>query len=114
MLTWSDVVEMGSALPGVEESTSYGTPALKVSGKLLARYRTDADGSVMVDCELDEKDALVASDDPSFYTEHHYDGYGAILVDLATVEPGQLSELLTEAWRRKASARLRKQAGPDR
>jgi hypothetical protein len=109
VLTWTDVVEMASSLPGVEESTSYRTPALKVGGKLIARHRTDADSSVMVRCELDEKEALVASDDPSFFTEPHYDGYAAILVHLETVDPAQLAELLNQAWWRQAPAKLRRQ-----
>ncbi len=109
VLTWADVVEMASSLPGVEESTSYGTPALKVAKKLIARHRTDADSSVMLRCDLDEKEALVASADPSFFTEPHYDGYGAILVHLETVDRAQLAELLNQAWWRQAPARLRKQ-----
>jgi hypothetical protein len=108
-MTWPEVVEMASALPGVEVSTSYGTPSLKVAKKLLARYRTDADSSVMLHCDLDEKEALVASADTSFFTEPHYDGYQAILVRLETVDPAQLAELITDAWRDRAPARLRKQ-----
>jgi Uncharacterized protein conserved in bacteria len=109
VLTWTDVVDMASSLPGVEESTSYRTPARKVVGKLIARHRTDADSSVRVSCELDEKEALVASDDSSFFTEPHDDGYGAILVHLETVDPAQLAELLTQAWWQRAPAKLRKQ-----
>jgi hypothetical protein len=111
VLTWTDVVQMAGSLPGVEESTSYGTPALKVAGKLIARHRTDADSSVMLRCDLDEKAALVASPDPSFFTEPHYDGYAAILVRLETVDRAQLAELLDQAWWKQAPARLRKQAG---
>jgi len=109
MLTWTDVVEMARSMPGVEESTSYGTPALKVRGKLIARHRTDDDSSVMLHCELDEKDALVASSDAGFFTEPHYDGYAAILVRLESVDPAQLAELLEEAWWQQAPAKLRKQ-----
>lgn len=109
VLTWTDLVEMTSGLPGIEVSTSYGTPALKVAGKLIARHRTDADSSVMVSCDLDEKAALVASEDDSFFTEPHYDGYAAILVSLETVDPAQLAELLNQAWWQQAPARLRKQ-----
>lgn len=59
-------------------------------------------------CDHDEKAALLASGDPAFYTTPHYDGYGAILVDLERVERDQLAELIEEAWRRKAPVRLRK------
>lgn len=107
-LTWSDVVAAGLALPEVEESTSYRTPALKVQGKTFARLRDEAEGGLVVMCSLEEKEALLASGDPAYYTTSHYDGYGSILVDLAKADPEQLRELLTEAWRLKAPAKLRK------
>ncbi|WP_028937447.1 MmcQ/YjbR family DNA-binding protein [Pseudonocardia spinosispora] len=107
-LTWPDVVAIGLSLPEVEESTSYRTPALKVNGKSFARLRDEAEGGLVVMCSLEEKDALLASGDSAYYTTPHYDGYGAILIDLAEADPDQLRELLTEAWRLKASAKLRK------
>ena len=60
-------------------------------------------------CPLEEKEALLASGDPAFYTTPHYDGYGAILVDLEQVSRQQLAELIEDAWRERAPARLRKQ-----
>jgi hypothetical protein len=41
MAAWEDVVELGKTLPEVEESTSWGTPALKVRRKMIARLRED-------------------------------------------------------------------------
>ncbi|MDA0564264.1 MmcQ/YjbR family DNA-binding protein [Streptomonospora sp. S1-112] len=107
MATWDDVVAIAAGLPETEESTSYRTPALKVRGKAFARLRTEAEGGLMLVCPLAEKEALLASGDPAFFTTAHYDGYGAVLVDLDRVEPGHLAELVTEAWRLKAPARLR-------
>jgi hypothetical protein len=107
-MTWEDVVAIASELPEVEESTSYGTPALKVKGKGFARLRTEAEGGLVLMCGMDEKEALLDSGDPAFYTTPHYDGYGAILVDLERVAPDQLGELIEEAWRSRAPARLRK------
>ena len=49
-----------------------------------------------------------SSGDPAFYTTPHYDGYGAILVDLERVERDQLEELVEEAWRERAPVRVRK------
>ncbi|SFP83397.1 hypothetical protein SAMN05421810_103556 [Amycolatopsis arida] len=108
MPTWEDVLAIAGALPEVEESTWFRTPSLKVAGKSFARLRTEAEGGLVLMCGLDEKEALLSSGDPAFYTTPHYDGYGAILVDLERVDPDQLAELVTEAWRRKAPARLRK------
>ncbi|MFD4672561.1 MmcQ/YjbR family DNA-binding protein [Lentzea sp. NPDC058450] len=107
MATWDDVVMMGTRLPEVEESTWYRTPSLKVAGKGFARLRSEAEGGLVLMCGLDEKAALLASGDPAFYTTAHYDGYGAILVDLALVDPGQLAELVEQAWRIKAPAKVR-------
>jgi hypothetical protein len=108
MPTWDDVVTIAKALPKVEEATWFRTPSLKVAGKGFARLRAEAEGGLVLMCDLDEKAALLASGDPAFYTTPHYDGYGAILVDLDRVEPAQLAELVEESWRRKAPARLRK------
>ncbi|GAA3248496.1 MmcQ/YjbR family DNA-binding protein [Pseudonocardia petroleophila] len=107
MPDWADVVRIGGALPGVEESTWYRTPALKVRGKGFVRLRTEAEGLLVVMCGLDEKAALLASGDPAFSTTPHYDGHGAILVDLGAVDGTQLAELVEEAWRLRAPAALR-------
>jgi hypothetical protein len=48
---------------------------------------------------LDEKDLLLTVDDGRFFTEPHYNGYPAVLVRLAQVEPDELEALLTNAWR---------------
>jgi hypothetical protein len=114
MPTWDEVVTMAKALPGVEESTSYRTPSLKVAGKSFARLRTEAEGGLMLICSHEEKAALLASGDPAFYTTPHYDGYGAILVDLAKVDTEQLTELIEESWLMKAPAKLRKAFEADR
>lgn len=107
MPAWTDVVEIASALPEVTEGTWYRTPALKVRGRGFARLRTEAEGLLVLMCRLDEKEALLASGDPAFTTTPHYDGYGAILVDLERIDRDRLAELVEDAWREKAPARLR-------
>jgi hypothetical protein len=109
MPSWEQAVAIATTLPETEESTSYGTPALKVRGKLLARQRDDAEGRVVLMCDHSEKESLLAGGDPAFSTTPHYDGYAAILVDLELITQTQLRELLTEAWRRAAPAKLRKE-----
>ena len=107
--TWEDVVALGRELPGVEESTWYRTPSLKVGGKGFARLRTEAEGAVMLRCPMAEKEALLASGDPAFFTTPHYDGYASILVDLDRVDRAQLAELVDGAWWQAAPAKLREQ-----
>ncbi|HEX7307399.1 MmcQ/YjbR family DNA-binding protein [Lentzea sp.] len=111
MPTWDDVIELASRLPETEASAWYRTPALKVAGKGFARLRTEAEGGLMLLCDPTEKAALLASGDEAFFTTPHYDGHGSILVNLARVDPAQLAELVEEAWRLRAPARL--VDGPD-
>ena len=79
-ITWDQVVALASDLPEVAESTSYGTPALKVAGKLMGRLRTESDGSFAL--KTSDKEALVAGDDPAYFTTPHYDGYNYILIEV--------------------------------
>lgn len=44
-MTFDDVRRISLAWPEVEDGTSYGTPALKVRKKLLARLKEDGDGT---------------------------------------------------------------------
>ena len=45
-----------------------------------------------------EKEMLIAADPATFFTEPHYNGYPAVLVRLAAVDPDELTELITDAW----------------
>ena len=106
MATWDDVVAIATTLPEVQEATWYRTPSLKVRSRGFARLRTEAEGGLVLMCDLAEKEALLASNDPAFFTTPHYDGYGAILIHLDRVERDQLSEMIEQAWRQKAPAKL--------
>ncbi|MGH2435944.1 MAG: MmcQ/YjbR family DNA-binding protein [bacterium] len=108
MPTWKSAIKIGLALPETEVSTWFGTPSLKVAGKGFIRLRTEAEGGLVVLCSLDEKERLLESGDPAYYTTPHYDGFGAILVKLKKVDRAALAELVTNAWRIKAPAKLRK------
>jgi len=46
-----------------------------------------------------EKQALLAEDGDKFFTEPHYNGYPAILVRVAAIEPDEIEELVIDAWR---------------
>lgn len=105
MATWDTVRSIGGGLPEVVESTSYGTPALKVRGRLVTRLSDDGDFAV-VKVDPGERAALVAADPATFVVTPHYERYPMVLVRLATVDPGELAELVTESWRRAAPKRL--------
>jgi hypothetical protein len=109
MATEEDVREIALALPEVTEDLWYRTPAYKVAGKGFLRLRTEAEGGLVVFVpDLGEKEALLAANPEAYYTTPHYDGYAAILVNLAAVDLDELRELITDSWRIKAPVTLRK------
>jgi hypothetical protein len=110
VVTFDTVRALALALPGVIEGTSYGTPALKVAGKLLARLREDGE-TLVVRVEMDARDMLMSSEPETFFITDHYAGHPWILVRLARVERAALGALLEEAWRTYAPKRLLAAAG---
>ena len=106
MAGWQDVVAAGASLPGVEESTWYGTAALKVGGRGFCRLRDEGETLAVRVVDLEDKEALLRSDSDVFHTTPHYDGHAYVLVRLAHVDPAQLGELVEDAWRIVAPPKL--------
>jgi hypothetical protein len=93
-----------AALPAVEAGTSYGTPALKVRGKFLARVRDAA--TLVVMCPLEEKELLMAAAPEIYYETDHYKGWPAVLVRIAKIKKAELAVRLERAWRVQAPKKL--------
>ena len=100
------VCAVAKKLPGVEESTSYGTPSLKVKGRMLARLRSEEEGALVVRCDLLDQQILLQADPNVFFITDHYVGYPLILVRLDRVRRDALKDLLLRAWRLVAPAKL--------
>ncbi len=103
--TWDAVCRDAVRLPGVELGTSYGTPALFVRKKLIARLREDGE-TVAVRTEKIDRDVLLASDPSAFFLTDHYRAHPWILVRLARVRHAMVMGLLEQAWRRVAPRKL--------
>jgi len=96
------VRKIGLTLPGVEESTAYGSPALKVRGKLLACVpvnRSGEPGSLAVRVDFDDRAELLAAAPDVYYVTDHFLNYNAVLVRLSRVTPDVLRDLLGMAHR---------------
>jgi hypothetical protein len=100
------VCQIALKLPGVEESTSYGTPALKVKGRLICRLRTEAEGALALRCDFVDRQMLLQADPNVFFVTDHYLNYPMVLVHLDRVRRSVLPELLQRAWRMAAPSRL--------
>lgn len=121
-IDFDTVRRIGLALPGVEESTAYGSPALKVHGKLQAcvpSHRSAEPGSLVIRVDFDDRAELLAADPDVYYVTHHYVDYSAVLVRLSRVNRDVLRDLLGMAYKfvtRKpapsSTARKRRKLGP--
>lgn len=95
---YKTVRRLGLALPDVEEGTSYGTPALKVKGKLFTRLWEDGE-TLVIKATFEQRDELMAADPETYYITDHYLNYTWVLVRLPKVHPDAMRELLHTAHR---------------
>jgi hypothetical protein len=92
-------VKLAERFPGFEVGTSYGTPAMRVKGKFMARLRTEAEGWLAIRCDFVDREILLQAAPHVFHLTSHYESSPAILVDLAAIDKGALLEVLERAWR---------------
>ena len=118
MADFDDVARLAGDWPEVTVGTSYGTPAMHVRTKSFCRMwgerehtRDDVHDTavLVVFCDVDEKDALLATFPDVLFSTPHYDGYGAMLVRLDHANDDDLADWLEDSYRRKAPVTLRRQ-----
>ena len=102
-MDWPAVVALGCSYAGVGTGTSYGTPALKLRGGLLTRYRPEDDSLVLLDGPAEERDRLIAADPGTFFVEDHYRAYDIVLARLPALDEGTLRPFLERRWRARAT-----------
>ena len=103
LMTFDDIRKFALAWAEVEDGTSYGTPALKVRKKLLARLKEDGDSLVMPGVPQDERDMLVERAPRIFYFTDHYRDYPMVLLRLSKAKRTDVEPLLRRHWRTLAS-----------
>ena len=102
-MTFDDIRKFALLWDEVEDGTSYGTPALKVRKKLLARLREDHNSLVMFGIPHDEREMLIESQPRVFYFTDHYRDYPMVLVRLSKARRTSIGPLLRRHWRTLAS-----------
>ena len=92
-VTWERIREFACA------RTSFGTPALFVRKKFMARLRDD-DPDVLVLKPIDDihQQFLMETQPDVFLTTDHYRGYPSVLVRLSKVHPAELGILVEYCW----------------
>ena len=100
--SFDTVRQIGLALPGVEESSMYGAPALKVHGQLLACIATNKSAepdTLVARVGFEQREELLKQDPRTYYVKPHYENYPAVLVRLSRIDSDALRSLLELAWR---------------
>jgi hypothetical protein len=101
-VTFDTVRRIGLELPHVEEGTTYGSPALKLRGKLLtclAIHKSAEPDTLAVRIDFDQRAELMAADPDTYYLTGHYVNYPVVLVRLSRIHLDALRDLLGIAWR---------------
>jgi hypothetical protein len=110
-----DVRRLALALPHVEEVDCEGFD-FRIGGRGFVwsyperlpgqprRIRTDI--AVLYVGDEGEKQALLLGEPQIFFTAPEYGSWPLVLVRLAEVGPGRLTELVTDAWRMRAPEAL--------
>ena len=104
-LTWKEVCSFARTLPGVEEGTSYGTPALRVKRLFLARLREDGE-TLVVPVDPEERSFLLEAHPDALFVTEHYERWPLVLVSLPRADPALVRELIEDAWSERASRRV--------
>jgi hypothetical protein len=117
MATWDDVRAAVADLPETAEAgprqwkvrnkpIAWERPLRKADLEALGADAPDGDILGVRVADVGVKEALLADDPAVYFTTPHFDGYPAVLLRLAAIEPDELGELLRDAWLAQAPKRL--------
>lgn len=96
-ITYDALKRDALALPEVSESTSYGTAALKVRGKLMVRLKEDGE-TVVLRIPWEERERLLTLHPEVFYLTDHYRPYDCVLLRLAKAPADLVPQWLELSW----------------
>jgi hypothetical protein len=116
-ITFETVRQLASDLEGVEVGTTYGTPALRVRGKVfacIANHRSAEPDTLVAVIGFDERDQLLEADPATYYLKDHYRNYPAVLARLRRIHRDALRDLLRMAWQFAAAKARARRSGPAR
>ena len=89
------------SLPEAEERETWGEATFRVRNKIFMMLGANGK-SAAVKSTRDEQAALLAGDPETFFRPEYVGVHGWIGVVVANVDPQEMRELITEAWRMTA------------
>ena len=105
MTTADELRRAALSLPEAEERETWGHPTFRVRDKMFAALSDDG-RLASVKATREEQAALIAADPETFGVPAYVGRHGWVSVELATADPVEVRELVTEAWRQTAPKRL--------
>ncbi|HET9832817.1 MAG TPA: MmcQ/YjbR family DNA-binding protein [Vicinamibacterales bacterium] len=96
-LTFDAVREIGLSLPRTEEGTAWGTPVLRVDGRIFTGipiHKSAEPNSLMIHVDAAVRDEMIAEQPELYYTAAHYENYPCVLVRLSKLRRDVLEDLL--------------------
>lgn len=95
-LSLSAIRRVALSLPGVEEGTSYGTPAWRAGKRLLARLHQDGE-SIVLRIGNETRDHALRADPETFFVTDRYRGYPMVQARPDRLGAADLGKLLARA-----------------
>jgi hypothetical protein len=100
-ITFDTVCNIGLALPEVERTTAWRSPALKVRGKLMAvvpTHKSAEPDSLVVCVPFEQREQLIAAEPDVYYVKPHYENAATVLVRLRRIHIDALRDLIRMSW----------------
>jgi hypothetical protein len=99
-LALTTIRRVARSFPGVEEGTSYGTPAFRLKGRLLARLHQDGE-SIIFKLGFAAREHLMRADPVTFFITDHYRNSPAVLARLDRLSADDVRKLFAKAIDRR-------------
>jgi len=100
-VTIDDLRKIALGLPDVEATTTHGSLAFKLRGKLFAWMpvkKSVEPGTLAIRIDFDRRADLIAEAPEVYYLIDHYRDYPAVLIRLSRIDADALRDLLRGAW----------------
>ncbi|MBA3040469.1 MAG: MmcQ/YjbR family DNA-binding protein [Alphaproteobacteria bacterium] len=101
MITLDTLRDIILALPGTEETTSWGSPSFKVNGKAMLFWNPTFDCPVFK-VSFEERDHLIEVEPDTFFTTDHHRPHRLVLARPHRVDIEWVRANLIRVWRAQA------------
>ncbi|MFD8080695.1 MmcQ/YjbR family DNA-binding protein [Kitasatospora sp. NPDC059722] len=105
MVTFDEFRAMALALPEAAQEPTWEIETLRVRARIFAMGSPEGE-RVTVKASPEDQAELLAADPEVFSSAPYVGRHGWVSVRLDLVDPEELRDLVTEAWRRTAPKRL--------